>query len=291
MKRKLVKQGAATMMISLPAKWIKQNKLDKGDEIDLEEKDRNLIISTEKIKGGTKEVVDISGMLPLVNRTIMSYYIKGVDELEVKFKEREEIQDFQKRVINELLGFEIIKQSQKSFLLKDIAGTELQDIDSIIKRLIFIIDSMIEELIEAIDNNQDIQPVIEIDSSINKFANFCLRMLNKKGYKKLDKTSQIYSVVSLLEEIGDLIKRIAISIENKEKVEKNNLNILKLIKQQINLFKQLFFNFEKKELINFAKNYEQIKSNIKGKTKIDLYLHELNDTIIRLNNHLLIISF
>ena len=33
MKRKLVKQGAGTMMISLPTKWIKENNLDKGDEV------------------------------------------------------------------------------------------------------------------------------------------------------------------------------------------------------------------------------------------------------------------
>ena len=50
MRRKLVKQGNATLMISLPSKWAKENKLDKGDEIILNEYGRDLIVSTEEVK-------------------------------------------------------------------------------------------------------------------------------------------------------------------------------------------------------------------------------------------------
>ena len=48
MKRKLVKQGAATMMISLPSKWIKENSLEKGSEVELEEEGSSVMISVDK---------------------------------------------------------------------------------------------------------------------------------------------------------------------------------------------------------------------------------------------------
>ena len=36
MKRKVVKQGKSTLMISLPSKWVKDNNINRGDEIDLQ---------------------------------------------------------------------------------------------------------------------------------------------------------------------------------------------------------------------------------------------------------------
>ena len=37
MKRKIVKQGSATMTISLPATWIKKFNLKVGDELEIDE--------------------------------------------------------------------------------------------------------------------------------------------------------------------------------------------------------------------------------------------------------------
>ena len=54
MKRRIVKQGAATMTISLPAPWIKKFGLKEGDELNIEEKGKLIEITTERSigKGG-----------------------------------------------------------------------------------------------------------------------------------------------------------------------------------------------------------------------------------------------
>ena len=41
MKRKIVKQGKATMTVSLPSKWIKNNNINNADEVDIEEIENN----------------------------------------------------------------------------------------------------------------------------------------------------------------------------------------------------------------------------------------------------------
>lgn len=289
MKRKLVKQGSATLMVSLPSKWVKSNNLGKGSEVDVEELEGNIIIRTDKSKNEkNKAVVNISGFSPLINRILIALYIKGIDELEIKFSKIEEIKDFQKGVINELPGFEIMKQSSESFLVKDITGMWMQDIDEIIGRIFFILDSMAEELIYSLENKSEIQQVIESDSAVNKFVSLCLRNLNKKGYTTFSKTSQVYSIVSNLEEVGDLFKKIA-KESKKTKISSQQISILKEIKNQLNLFKDIFFKYEKQKLINFSKKHEYIKSNIKTKNTIDFYLHDVDDTLKKTMGFLLVI--
>lgn len=216
----------------------------------------------------------------------MSLYIKGIDELEVNFSNKEEIKDFQKRVINELLGFEIIKQSQKSLIIKDITGTKNQDLDELIQRIFLILDSMAQELIEALEKNQSLEPIVDIDTSINKFVNFSLRILNKQGYKEFEKTSQIYGIITSLEEIGDLYKKLASS--SRIKPSKPQIALISETKEFLSLFRELFFSFNKEKTIDFAKEYELIKSKMKNKDNIDFYISGIIETTIKMNNYLLV---
>lgn len=291
MKRKIVKQGAATMMVSLPSKWIKRNKVSKGDEVNIDDKDNRLIISNELTsKESSRAKIDVSGLNPLVNRILLSLYLKGVDEIEVNFSDPSEITDFQKRVINELLGYEIMKQTNNSLIIKDITGFSNQDIDDLIRRIFLILDSMGEELVRIIEKNENSDPIIEMDLSVNKFSNFCLRRLNKEGYKDFSKTSFVYSIVSLLEDYGDIIKKIAIDMK-KNKISKEKIEIIKDLRKNLNLFKELFFNFNRETLIKFSRSYSEIKKKIRLRENVDFYLYDLNDTLIKMNNHLLVISF
>jgi len=291
MKRKIVKQGAATLMISLPSKWCKKFNLEKGKEVDIEEANENLIVSVKKIKGKEKVFIDVSGWHPLINRILASYYIKGVDELEIKFSNPSEIKDFQKRVLNELLGFEIIKQGQNSLIIKEITGAEAKDIDDIIKRIFLVLDSMAQELIDSIEKKQNLEPVIEIDVSINKFVNFCLRVLNKKGYTDFSKTPQIYGIIMTLEQIGDLFKEMAKQAQGKLKITKEEIETLRALRKLLDLFGKLMFEFSKDDAVSFAKEYQRIRNKIDNKTFLGPYLYELSDAIIRMNNNLLVISF
>ena len=78
MKRKLVKLGESTIMISLPQKWINKFNLKKGDEIELEEKD-NMIEITTDLKTEIKEKeIELNGMDPYsVKRYLSALYKTG----------------------------------------------------------------------------------------------------------------------------------------------------------------------------------------------------------------------
>jgi len=48
MKRKLIEQGGGTLMVSLPSRWIRDFELEKGDEVEIEEIGKQIIISNLK---------------------------------------------------------------------------------------------------------------------------------------------------------------------------------------------------------------------------------------------------
>lgn len=278
-------------MISLPSKWLRKNNLGKGDDITLNESGNELVINTEQIsKEKQKETIDIQGLYPLINRKLRALYIKGIDELEINFEKSEDIEDFQKNVINEFLGFEVIKHTQNTIFIKDITGVSDTDIDELIRRIFLILDSMFEELILGLTKKHSMKPVIETDSSINKFVNFSLRLLNKKAYKDFSKTPQIYTILSQLEEVGDTLKSIAKEFEKNKDISKNQISILSEIRNLSNQLKELFFKFNQENAVDFSKKFESIKKKVSRKNSIDCYLYDLSLSVVKIINHIFVIN-
>ncbi|MGV8142762.1 MAG: AbrB/MazE/SpoVT family DNA-binding domain-containing protein [Candidatus Pacearchaeota archaeon] len=286
--RKLVKQGAATLMVSIPAKWAKEHNLDKGSEVEVEEQANNLKISYNNKERSNLIKIDVSGYSPLINRMLLAIYLKGYEEIEVNFSEAKEIKKFQKEAINQLLGLEIIKQSNNSMLLKQITG-ETQDIEQLVKRILSIIDGMFEELLIALKNKKELELIIEIDNSINKLVYFCQRTINKNSYKKQIDATQTYILLENLEKIGDLCKAFAKEAKNTQ-IDKKQIELLEDIKTLFNKFQKVFDNFTKDKIVDFANFYDKIKKDKRNKNLIDYYLSSILETVIQLNNYLLIIK-
>ena len=76
MKRKIIKLGPATLVISLPSKWIKQTHVKPGDEIELEEIDNNLVIKAEESKKINKIFLDFTEKDLLMKRIFASKYLR-----------------------------------------------------------------------------------------------------------------------------------------------------------------------------------------------------------------------
>jgi hypothetical protein len=90
MNRKLQRSGKL-YFVSLPTKWIRDNKLKKGDELDLLISNKNIIIQPVEESG--KEVKRISVKLNTTNRRILrrviiSLFTVGFDEFEIKLNKK-----------------------------------------------------------------------------------------------------------------------------------------------------------------------------------------------------------
>ena len=151
MKRKVVKLGPATLVVSLPVKWTKKHKVQAGDEVELEEQPDSIVITTQKRAEIEKYVVDFSQVNHMQNRILDSYYYKGADEIEVKFNTLEKSRKIQTR-LNTLMGLEVIEQSKERILIKDLNLMTEDNFESMLKRVLFLLDSLSDEILKTLHN-------------------------------------------------------------------------------------------------------------------------------------------
>jgi len=299
MKRKIIRQGHNTLTITLPAKWVKRFNLKSGEEIDLSEKDNGLYIAVEKRDDVRRVEFDINGFdIPTIWKYFMAVYREGYDEVMVKFEpnlnvespykffsqhkldlkykkesEKKPIVEVLQLFVNRFIGFEIVEHGKDYVLIKEMGNITSKEFDNSLRRVFFIIQQMAEETIEAIEKNSPklLNHMHDVDINLDKFHDYCIRVLNKMGNKEPRKTSVLFSMLILLELVGDEFKAISHHLLQDFPNAKFNkkLNIIpKTVKEQLDSFYTLFYNFDaekvkklsdfdKERYFNFSKFYKE----------------------------------
>jgi phosphate uptake regulator len=264
MKRKVVKQGAATLTVSLPLGWAKKFKLDSGDELEVEERGHDIVVSAGKSNSFSPKQLDLTDLEPLVSRCFISLYINGHDDVKFTFMNPETIKTVQK-VCGELIGFEVIESGRNYCVVKEIAKESEQDFDVLLRRLFLLLKGIFEDGKIALAEKKDdsaLGALAARDLEINKFSNFCLRFLNKKGHKDYSKTSNIYSVVVALEQAGDSLKEIFNFALDSKPASKNVLDFYKQTSEIFNLCYELTFDTNKAKAKLISKKYDALKKEL-----------------------------
>lgn len=217
MRRKLVKQGGSALTVSLPAKWIKQKGLAAGDEVEVEEKDKEIRISSGKSEELERVSIKVHMPSKLIRRHIGNLYRRGYDEMEFKFDDPAIIHEIQK-YMPDFMGLEITKQKKDSCIVKDLTGIKQEEFDNAFRRLFLITLSMAEESIEAVKKKDydAMSNILILEKTTNKLFNFCLRIVNKYWDKN------VYFMGKLLirlEDIGDGYRDICKYLMENKKVE------------------------------------------------------------------------
>jgi len=83
MKRKIIKQGPSTFMISLPKKWAEKHRIDKGAEIEIEEMEGYLLVKPEKKEA--KMQIDIESYSLLNEEALKKIESSGI-QINIKCK-------------------------------------------------------------------------------------------------------------------------------------------------------------------------------------------------------------
>ncbi len=268
MKRKLVKQGSATMMVSLPSKWIKANNLDKGDEVDIEEKRNSLIINPESKKKKNETEIQITGLTESSIRTIITNaYRLGYDKIKVNFQDKSVLPVIQKTLDKNLIGFEIIKKTDKGCEIENITEPSYEQFDNIFSKIFL----NIEELFQITGSNLkgEKKEFEDAERKIQQFDNFCRRVIAKNEiYEKMQLRWAFHAeLIHAQRELYHLLKYLE---KNKVKVDKEVFLMLEDSKRVFQMLKQAYqeknisllerIHGEEKELI-YKKGYSSIKKS------------------------------
>lgn len=288
MKRKIIKQGHNTLTITLPSEWVKHLNLQAGNEIDLIERDNGLFISAEKNGEGLKTEIDLAGLdIPAIWKHFVSVYREGYDEVIVKFDssisynnpykfftkhtidmryDQEKLTPFEmiQLITNRFVGFEVTEHHRAHCVIKDMGEITSKEFDNSLRRVFLLIQQMGEDLVEAVkDNNPKIlEHAHDIDINVDKFHDYCIRVLNKTKFKDMKKTNLFFSTLYILEMLGDEFKHIAHHLlkDLKGKNFDNLLELAELTLEQFNKYYDLYYKYDKSKLMSLSKTDMEIHS-------------------------------
>lgn len=179
MKRRLVKQGAATLMISLPSKWIQANNLGKGDEVNLEEKNNVLTLSSS-LKENKEIVINITKENSHDLKNILTHlYRKGYQKIILQGEFKHLTKEIRNITNNLLLGFEITEHNTKELVLENISEPVEQKYEILQKKIINTLKETNLIILENIAKNNlsNLSEIEELRNNNDKYILFCRRIL------------------------------------------------------------------------------------------------------------------
>ena len=243
-KRSIVKHGPSTLTISLPAKWVRENNLKSGSSLDVEEKGSQLIVNTKKQDEFTRLNIDVKKNYKTGIRYINTAHRKGCDELILTYDDPSYIKRIEQCLSEDVLGFEIVKQTKNSCVIRDIPGTKFEEFNVLLERIWVIIISISEDVLTALKNKDKkaFDSISSLDKRVNKFTNFCIRILNKRGHPKYKNIQIYYRFLRGLEELSDNYKYLLSYYSNEEiKVSTEFIEILGEINDCLKMFYKSFY--------------------------------------------------
>jgi phosphate uptake regulator len=258
MKRKIVQHGSSSLTVTLPVKWVQKFSIKKGDEVDVEETGPVVLISTQKETSSPKKVLDTAEWGIFVKNNLSHLYHLGYDELEIKYDNPKVLEDI-KRGLPECVGFEIIDQKENKVIIKSIATTLESEFDNILRKCFLILKEMCSSIENCMDRKEfhRLEDIKSMELLNNKFTDMCIRILNKKGYKKYNRTMQVLDVVKNVERVGDELKHICECMKDEKRMDPE---MRKLSKEAFGYFDMFYSFFYRFDIESRKKIYENRKT-------------------------------
>ena len=261
MRRKVVQQGPATLMVSLPSKWVKQFGIIKGQELDLDQEDGKLIINLDQDKKlAQKSFLNITNLrTKTFNYSILALYVKGVDELEIRSEDPKKLSKLD-YIVSQLIGYEIVSQGKNSVMIKDVSIIAGDEFNTMFRRAMLIINQMSQEAYDEIKKKSyDLSRIEKMDLSVNRFMFFCLRILNKIGVGDEMKAKVLFHNILVLEQLGDNLDGLC-SYITKHKVvfDKKIIDLFGMINELLHLYQKIFYKFDLQMSSDMENKYREI---------------------------------
>ncbi|MBN1157635.1 phosphate uptake regulator PhoU [Candidatus Woesearchaeota archaeon] len=284
MRRKIIKQGAGGLTLCIPKKWAERNNLKPGDEVEVSETEQTLTILPKPSK--TQESLTIT--LNATNydrssflRLLLASYHSGYDEIRIEF-ENDEFLDYEKnkivkisehinKYVERLIGIEVVSQGEKYYLLKDITTESESGFNNVMRRIFFLSLEFMNALTDGLKskNYSELSKASERHDNIDKFLNYCLRLLNKKQLREPVERNNLFHIIMSLDEIIDQVRFCCQDIlKINSEPSQETIKIIISVTEYFRLFHNLFFDFNVETLKRISKLRYTIQKQIQ-KAKSD----------------------
>ncbi|AEB94712.1 MAG: phosphate uptake regulator PhoU [Metallosphaera sp.] len=186
--RRVQKFGKSTLMVSLPADWVKEVSLNPGESIYLEvDEDGSLKVyppnlRTESVPREMKVKISITTSPELMTRIIYSLYILGFDKITIETLNGPFSEDLLRKIkesVRSLIGLEIVSQDITSIQIQSFLDPTKYNIGSLVNRLTNTLKQMLHYLNLGIReaSRTFLQEVVELEKEVDRLYYLSLRQL------------------------------------------------------------------------------------------------------------------
>lgn len=207
--RRIQLTGGSTYIVSLPSKWIRENRLQKGSELTIDESNSSLVLTYGGVqKPELVKKLNIEGKVDLENlmRALTSVYISDFDTLIIKSSQyidspfRETVKRFSRLV----MGVEIFEESSRTIVLQNVLDSASFPLSNAVRRMSLNVETMILDVIKGIEDNDIslLESVISRDDDVDRYQLYIYRAVNRG---KTESENSIFFLIfsRILERIAD----------------------------------------------------------------------------------------
>ena len=283
MRRKVSLIGPSTLMVSLPSRWVKRHMLKKGDELEVEEKECQLIVSTNDAERTMAVKTDFSDFQGMVLRGLAAIYKKGYDDVEITFDNPAALSSIQEALRKEISYYEIVEQGKSFCRLKSVAETKPEEFEPILRRTFITMLNMAEDMASSMRSGDftGLERACFLEETNNKYTTFCRRSINKHSTTKPENAVFMYLIVEQLEKIADQYKYLCQSLSEAKKNEMPCDKSIALFERHtavFRLFYECFYKYDKSRIMEISRARKEIVNDAlsmiqKSSGKETLLLH------------------
>lgn len=243
--RKLQRTGGSTLIVSLPKKWLERMNLKRGSPVLItEQKDGTLLIDPKL--NNEKQFKQTLINEKNLERRLIGKYLLGYDVLKLNFNSNpKKHKATTKKIIQNLIGLEIMEETANSLVLHNLLGPEEVSILKSLRRMHTIVSVMHKDILSAIENNDKnlLRDVVQRDKEVNRLYFLVVRQIrtviqnprlqNKEGIKAVD-CVDYRLVAKIIEQLGDYLEEIATNM-----LGSKNLSKFKALKEPLLLTNEI----------------------------------------------------
>ncbi|MEK6856694.1 MAG: phosphate uptake regulator PhoU [Nanoarchaeota archaeon] len=220
-RRKLIKFGTSSHVLSIPNYWLRKHKLKKGDLLYFEEnKNGELVLFPEIQREEILKKINIRAnnkSIERLSREIFAAYIFNYHLIVISGDHLNKIMKDVRKILHSFVALEIIEEDDKKIVAKDFLNLRDVSVPENVRRMDTIIRGMFEDMIKSVYGEVD-STIYERDFDVNRFCFLILRAVH--GAMENPSTARILNIQNKdllaiwflsinLEDIGDEIKRIS----------------------------------------------------------------------------------
>jgi phosphate uptake regulator len=275
MIRKVIKQGHNTLTITLPSKWIEQQGIKAGDEIEITERDNSLLINRGgSVKEQKRLKLDLRGLnYRIIEGHLVIAYKSGYDEIEVLFGDTKTFKLIQTIIMTRLAGYEIIEQYTGSCLVKNISNLIESEFSTMLRRNFLILLSIMRNSYEKIKegNYESLGELQTLTETSDKFYSFCHRLIITNKVTSGAPAYFYYIILWVIDKISDLYRDMSVILMSQKKsktpIPAKTMQAFERVNGLIETYQAVFYKYNLDAIVELSENQEKLVNEIRPMLK------------------------